>query len=92
MIKIFSIFLLTFVSSSALAEYRAYQYLVKTIHSNAMTTDGSPQVVTSTLHPGAFKSYYGAGSITIDLLRSWMCPGHTGYSRPACSHPYERMD
>lgn len=75
---------------SAQAEYRAYQYLVKSNDPYAMATKASPQYITSTLNPQMYKSYHGGSFISIDLLRTWICPGYTGKGQKICDHPYDK--
>jgi hypothetical protein len=83
--------LLTLISSSAWAEYRAYQYLVRTHDPYAVATKAAPQYITSTLNPAMYQSYHGGSFISIDLLRTWICPGYTGSRRPICPHPYDQV-
>jgi hypothetical protein len=75
---------------AAKAEYRAYQYIVKTSDSFAIATKSEPQYIVSTLNPQMYKSYHGGNSITIDLLRTWICPGYTGSRQKVCDHPYDK--
>lgn len=87
------IFLFVFVSLfsiSVRAEYRAYQYIVKTKDPYAVATRAEPQYIVSTLNPQVFKSYHGGSSISIDILRTWMCPGYTGLRTKVCDHPYDK--
>jgi hypothetical protein len=63
-------------SQSLLAEYRVYQYYVQTKLQNI--TNVPYEVVTSTLDPKSYVAYHGGTeSISINLLRSWMCFGNT---------------
>lgn len=76
-------------SFSSLAEYRVYQYVVK----NKIAVIDSPKshLVTSTLDPVSYLSYHGGQSIlSVDLLRTWMCPGNTSFQE-ICSGPYEEL-
>jgi hypothetical protein len=74
------------------AEYRAYQYLVKSNDAYAVATKGQAQYITSTLNPQMYKSYHGGSSVSIDLLRTWICPGYTGKRQPVCDHPYDKIE
>ena len=77
-----------FLSTSALCEYRVYQYFVKSrFH---LPLDQKAYLVTSTLDPVSYLSYHGGNeSIKIELLRSWMCKGDTGEGREICPAPLE---
>ena len=75
---------------SALAEYRTYQYLIKTKDPFAAATKANAQYIVSTLNPQMFKSYHGGNFVTVDLLRTWICPGYTGARRSVCPHPYDK--
>lgn len=88
---VFFLFALTF-SFSACAEYRAYQYLVKSNDPYAVATKASAKYIVSTLNPQMFKSYHGGSTVTVDLLRTWICPGYTGSRRPVCDHPYDKVE
>lgn len=80
-----------FALSSAQAEYRVYQYLVKPKNMAAMVTQVQARPVRSTLNPVAFLSYHGGKSaVDITLMRSWMCPGSTA-RKEYCIHPSERL-
>ena len=77
-----------FFSFSANAEYRVYQYYVKS--KLKLPTDKSGYLVTSTLDPVSYISYHGGNtSLKVDLLRSWMCVGHTGGQKKLCPGPEE---
>lgn len=77
-------------SAHAVAEYRAYQYLVKTNDPYAVATKAQAQYIVSTLNPQMYKSYHGGSHVTVDLLRTWICPGYTGRGTPVCDHPYDK--
>ncbi|MFZ8934862.1 MAG: hypothetical protein ACO20H_11960 [Bacteriovoracaceae bacterium] len=81
--------LLSFFPFHVFAEYRVYEYLVRA--TNEMVQDKGSYVVTSTLFPSAYLAYHGGSSIRIDLLKSWLCPGHTGDFKKVCSSPYKAM-
>lgn len=81
--------LLALAPLAALAEYRVYQYVVKSKR-NAPHPDKG-YVVTSTLDPVSYVAYHGGDtSIKVDLLRTWMCKGYTGAGKPLCDSPQER--
>ena len=70
------IFLTTF---PVFAEYRVYQYYVRTKIQNLTKVDA--ELVTSTLNPVAYIAYHGGNeSIEVNLLRSWQCMGDTSKS------------
>jgi len=89
MVKIF-IFITILFSFSALAEYRAFQYIVKSNDPYAVATKAPAQYIVSTLNPQMFKSYHGGNSVSIEILRTWMCPGYTGSRTKTCDHPYDK--
>ncbi len=89
MIKALPLLLLG-ISTSAFAEYRAFQYLVKSHDPYAVTTGAKAQYIVSTLNPQMYKSYHGGSMITVDLLRTWICPGYTGRRMAVCDHPYDK--
>lgn len=77
------------LSFSAHAEYRAYQYLVKSNDPYAMATKAQAQYLVSTLNPQMYQRYHGGSFVQVDLLRTWICPGYTG-RQPICDHPYDK--
>ena len=80
---------LTFLSFHALGEYRVYQYIVKNNLPSQQT--GSPLIRISTLDPVSFKAYHGGDqTISVDLMRTWICPGNTGRNKDICASPYEK--
>lgn len=81
--------LLFLISIAARAEYRAYQYLVKTNDQFAVANKAEAQYIVSTLNPQMFKSYHGGSYVSVDLLRTWICPGYTG-KKVVCEHPYDK--
>jgi hypothetical protein len=87
---IFATLLLSGLSQAAQAEYRAYQYIVKSQDPYAVATKSNAQYIVSTLNPQMFKSYHGGNSVSIDLMRTWICPGYTGSRKPVCDHPYDK--
>ena len=75
--------------SSASAEYRVYQYYVKSRYQKP--DDQKGYLVTSTLDPVSYLAYHGGHeSLKVDLLRSWSCKGHTGEGKPLCLSPLEK--
>jgi len=89
LIKLLLLLSFTF-SFGALAEYRAYQYMVKTNDPYAVATRAQAQYIVSTLNPQMYKSYHGGGYVTVELLRTWICPGYTGKGQKICDHPYDK--
>jgi hypothetical protein len=83
-------FLFMLPSLSSFAEYRAYQYLVKTNDPYAVATKAPAQYIVSTLNPQMYSRFHGGALISVDLLRTWMCPGYTGRRLPVCDHPYDQ--
>lgn len=88
--RLFLLALLSLYSFSVRAEYRAYQYIVKTNDPYAVANRAPAQYIVSTLNPQVFKSYHGGSSVSIDVLRTWMCPGYTGLRTKVCAHPYDK--
>lgn len=84
MIKVLSIVTLcTFFSANLFAEYRVYQYYIKSKVKNLDQV--SSYLVTSTLDPKSYIAYHGGSdSIELNLLRSWMCMGNTSRG-PICT-------
>ena len=76
-------------SASAFAEYRAYQYLVKSNDPYARATRAESNYIVSTFNPQMYKRYHGGSFVSVDLLRTWICPGYTG-KQPVCDHPYDK--
>ena len=75
-----SVFLLGYMLSfTGMAEYRAYQYIIKSkIRSESAEYRTSSKIINSTLNPVSFIAYNGGFEIIeIDLINSWMCPGNT---------------
>jgi hypothetical protein len=83
-------FILTLLlCTSALAEYRVYQYVIKA--KNPFSINQKAYMVTSTLDPQSYLSYHGGPStLKIDLIRTWMCKGNTSL-REYCESPYSKM-
>ena len=74
----------------AQAEYRVYQYFVKSKFNLPQDKEG--HLVTSTLDPVSYIAYHGGQqSIEIDLLRTWVCKGHTGYFKKFCDSPLDKL-
>lgn len=91
MIKKLTFIFIGLISATAFAEYRVYQYVIKNNISTAQDQPNS-HMVTSTLNPVAYQAYYGGmRNLTIDLLRTWICPGHTGHQKKLCPSPYDTI-
>ena len=74
---------LLMTARDASAEYRVYQYYVRTKVANINPAPAT--LVTSTLDPISYAAYNGgSNSIEINLLRSWICLGNTS-KRPPCT-------
>lgn len=85
---IFNLLLVLMIEASH-AEYRVYQYSIKP--KKLYEVDVKPYLVTSTLDPVSYVSYHGGReTVSVDLLRTWMCKGHTGQLRSYCPSPYEK--
>jgi hypothetical protein len=78
------------LSGSAFAEYRAYQYLVKTTDPYATATKADSRYIVSSMNPENYRRFHGGSLVTIDLLRTWICPGYTGRGTTPCDHPYDK--
>ncbi len=77
-------------SFSAHAEYRAYQYIVKSRDPLATATKADARYIVSILSPTNYKAYHGGNLVSVDLLRTWICPGYTGRGTAPCDHPYDK--
>lgn len=85
----FTIFLGIGTSLIANAEYRVYQYYVRPKF--AMPGESKNYLVTSTLDPTSYLAYHGGSeSLQLELLRSWMCKGHTGSGKAFCDAPLKQ--
>lgn len=82
--------LLLLALNTAHAEYRVYQYLVKSKNSQFMVNAALARPVISTLNPVAYRAYHGGQSIDLTLMRTWMCVGYTGQGRNPCPAPGEK--
>lgn len=77
--------------SSALAEYRVYQYFVVPVGRQYYQSNKA-STIKSTLAPISYISYHGGrSSVRVTLLRTWICPGHTGHFQDFCPSPYEKL-
>lgn len=75
--KIIFFFLIT---ECVYAEYRVYQYWVKS------KSRDKAELITSSLDPKAYLAYYGKENETsINLVRSWVCYGDTGKHKVPCN-------
>lgn len=74
------------------AEYRVYQYFVTPISTYIEAAES--YLALSSLDPVSYYAYNGGRkSIKVELLRTWMCPGHTGGGKYYCKSPYkEKVD
>lgn len=82
--------LLAVFSNTAFAEYRVYQYSVRTVLEKLQ--DNQSYTVVSTLNPVAYQAYHGgADSIEINLVRTWTCAGYTGNGIDLCESPEEQL-
>ncbi len=73
--------------SSAHAEYRAYQYLL----SGTSKEQKNTTILTNSYTPVAMTKYYGISKERLYLLRTWICPGHTG-GKKVCVPPYQAQN
>ncbi len=90
MIKTLITALFSLVVTKTLAEYRVYQYYVKA--KNPYAIDQKAYMITSTLNPTSYQAYHGGPeSLSIDLLRSWMCFGSTA-KKMVCDPPLENFN
>lgn len=87
--KILTVLPFTFVlvllmtARKASAEYRVYQYYVRSKVANINPAPAT--LVTSTLDPKSYAAYNGgSNSLEVNLLRSWICLGNTS-KRPPCT-------
>lgn len=72
------------------AEYRVYQFYVRSKFSNL--SKNQSYLVTTTLGPQSYVAYHGGShSIEIELLRTWMCAGNTSGLQDYCKSPYEEL-
>ena len=86
LIHIFSSLLHIF---SVNAEYRVYQYMVAPKDPGRSP---SSHVITSTLDPVSYIHYHGGSdALRVDLLKTWMCKGHTG-GKEICADPLKKMN
>ncbi len=70
-------------SPTIFAEYRVYQYYIRSKIQNI--TPLQSELVTSTLNPIAYIAYHGGrDAVEVNLLRSWQCMGNTSKS-PVCT-------
>ena len=69
----------------AKAEYRVYQYLIF----DQPNLNIEPRILLSSLPPRSLNSYYGSFPfLQTRLIRSWICPNHTGGNQDYCQSPY----
>jgi hypothetical protein len=85
--KVLTLILTSVLTLSVFAEYRVYQYHIKS--RNIYSFDQKSYIVTSNLDPVSYLAYHGGeGSLKIDLLRTWVCYGQTS-GRNYCNPPIE---
>lgn len=90
-IRNFSLIMACSVITQASAEYRVYQYYIKSRYK--LNHDQEGYLVTSTLDPVSYLAYHGGHeSLKIDLLRTWQCPGFTGDGKELCDSPHAQLD
>tara|TARA_B100000886_G_C20244868_1_gene416191 strand:- start:389 stop:697 length:309 start_codon:yes stop_codon:yes gene_type:complete len=77
----------------AIAEYRAYQYILKSkILNQSVESTPMQSIVVSTLSPVSFIAYNGGESaIEATLINSWMCPGYTA-KLGTCKPPIQEFN
>lgn len=91
MIKAILTFIFIFITGQSFGEYRVYQYIVKNKIKTAKDIPNGHYVL-STLNPVSYVAYNGGSLlIDVDLLRTWMCPGHTGKGKDYCPSPYDKI-
>lgn len=79
-----------FFIGQSFAEYRVYQYYVKSKFPKQQ--DSKAYLVTSALAPHSYIAYHGGeSSVQASLVRTWICPGHTGHFKEFCKSPYEAI-
>ena len=84
------ILILLATSISALAEYRVYQYSVQNRVTEVAFSKAS--LITSTLNPMSYVAYNGGSNlVSVDLMRTWICPGNTGQRVQTCESPYKKL-
>ena len=85
----FAVMVLFFgVIENAKGEYRAYQFYVK----SNLNTSEKAYIVTSALAPLHYQNLHGGKDlISVSLLRTWICPGHTGHLKETCDSPYKKL-
>ena len=72
------------------AEFRAYQYYVTQTLPKAQ--DPNAHLVVSALDPISYVAFHGGEeAIQVELLRTWICPGHTGGHKEICASPYQKV-
>ncbi len=85
-LRIFFISSYLLYAATATAEYRAFQYSVRSTVEKKFDTQS--YLVISTLDPVSYRAYHGgAESLQINVVRTWMCLGHTGQGKDICQSP-----
>lgn len=86
--KIILPFIICIICINARAEYRVYQYSIKNKIPNSDKDEA--HFITTTLDPRSYLSYHGGAKlISLDLLRTWICPGNTSRKK-ICNSPYQQ--
>lgn len=74
-----------------MAEYRVYQYVVNNLVITSPDQEKT-HIRVSSLDPQSFIAYNGGMKlVSVDLLRTWICPGHTGNKQEYCPSPYAKL-
>jgi hypothetical protein len=82
--------LIFLVASTSFAEYRVYQYSIRTLLDKPH--DNQSYIIISTLNPVTYQAYHGGSeAIHLDIVRSWMCMGNTGNGQEICKSPEEQL-
>jgi hypothetical protein len=90
-IKTITVLLSVLAVSTVRAEYRVYQYYIKSRYK--LNHDQEGYLITSTLDPVSYLAYHGGHeSLKIDLLRTWQCPGFTGDGKELCASPQAKLE
>ena len=67
-------------------EYRVYQFFIE------KKSDKTKKLTTSSLDPQSYFAYHGQSHPpSYTLIRTWICPGHTGNKKKYCDSPYKSL-
>jgi len=87
-LKVLGILGIGIFTNNVFAEYRVFQYDVKSKYE--LPWEKKSYIVTSTLDPVSYVSYHGGDeAISVNLIQTWTCKGNTA-GRDYCNSPYER--